>query len=164
MKSSENKRKDLLGSENIILFNNSCQQYTGISVKDVPESERQKQTTTNDINSSSISANHTPILVLSWESPSPHPAPETKHRSWWHRGLRQMENFSLGLVIFFSAFFWKKKKSSLEGSEWQRESSRAGCTSALFVLHPDRHRWLWLQQLPFIPVCAPLIPNANLLL
>lgn len=65
---------------------------------------------------------------------------------------------------FFFSFLLKKKKSSLEGSEWQRESSRAGCTSALFVLHPDRHRWLWLQQLPFIPVCAPLIPNANLLL
>lgn len=41
---------------------------------------------------------------------------------------------------------------------------RVGCTSPLFVLHPDRHRWVWLQQLPFIPVCAPLIPNANLLL
>ncbi|KFO60169.1 hypothetical protein N302_13927, partial [Corvus brachyrhynchos] len=59
-----------------ILFNNSCQQYTGISVKDVPESERHKQTTTNCINSSSISANHAPILhVLSRESPSPNPAP-----------------------------------------------------------------------------------------
>ncbi|KFW91516.1 hypothetical protein N336_05322, partial [Phalacrocorax carbo] len=54
------------------IFNNSCQQYTGISVKDVPESERHKQTTTNCINSSSISANNAPILdVLSWESRDP---------------------------------------------------------------------------------------------
>ncbi|KFP26441.1 hypothetical protein N325_10920, partial [Colius striatus] len=46
------------------IFHNSCQQYTGISVKDVPESERHKQTTTNCIDSSSISANHAPILEL----------------------------------------------------------------------------------------------------
>ncbi|KFP59196.1 hypothetical protein N323_03521, partial [Cathartes aura] len=54
------------------IFNNSCQQYTGIPVKDVPESERHKQTTINCINSSSISANNAPILdVLSWESRYP---------------------------------------------------------------------------------------------
>ncbi|KFU91873.1 hypothetical protein M959_12806, partial [Chaetura pelagica] len=54
------------------ICNNSCQQYTGISVKDVPESERHKQTTINCINSSSISANNVPILdVLSWGVSTP---------------------------------------------------------------------------------------------
>ncbi|KFO78048.1 hypothetical protein N303_15086, partial [Cuculus canorus] len=57
-----------------ILFNKSCQQYTGISVKDVPESERHKQTTINCINTSSISANNAPILdVLSRMSQYPVP-------------------------------------------------------------------------------------------
>ncbi|KFW09175.1 hypothetical protein N326_06548, partial [Eurypyga helias] len=51
------------------IFNNSCQQDTGISVKYVSESERHKQTTISCINSSSISANNAPILdVLTQES------------------------------------------------------------------------------------------------
>ncbi|KGL85307.1 hypothetical protein N309_06501, partial [Tinamus guttatus] len=46
------------------IFNNSCQQYTGISVKDVPESERHKQTTISCINSSSIPVYNAPILEV----------------------------------------------------------------------------------------------------